>query len=108
LLTFVLLIVAGVGLLRMKESGRKLSVLYGIYAILLNIAVAAVNFHFIFSPQNSPGAEAGNSAIAAAAGVSMEAVFGFIYPVALIYYMTRPEIRKAFLPPEDYTVLPTA
>ena len=115
LLSFVLLIGTGVGLLRLDEWARKLSIAYGIYAILVDIAVAIANFLFVFRPMfesvsltngASDPAKTGG-AIGAAVGGIMGGVFGLIYPVVLIVFMMRKEVVAAFRPPTQPPVLPS-
>jgi hypothetical protein len=95
-----LLLIAGIGLLRLVEWGRKLSIATGIYAILMNIGVAAANFYF-FHPPSTSSSHTNGSPAADLIVAMMGAIFGLIYPVVLIVYMRRPEIIAAFRPPVD-------
>jgi hypothetical protein len=110
LLSFAFLLTAGIGLLRLSEWARKLSIAYGIYAILMDIAVAAANFVFLrpMLAQTSftDGAYTAPAATAAVIGAIMGGVFGLIYPVVLIVFMMRREIAAAFRPPAEPPVLP--
>lgn len=109
LLSFALLLSTGVGLLCLGEWARKLSIAYGIYAILFDIAVAIINFVFVLPP-GIPGPShtdgGGNPALVAAVIAIMGGVFGLIYPVVLIVFMTRREIAAAFRPPAEPSVRP--
>ena len=109
LLSSALLVPAGVGLLRLGEWARKLSIAYGVYAILFDIAVAIINFVFVLPP-GIPGPShtdgGGNPALVAAVIAIMGGVFGLIYPVVLIVFMTRREIAAAFRPPAEPSVRP--
>jgi hypothetical protein len=111
LLSCVLLFVAGIGLLRMGEWARKLSIAYGIYAILIAIAESVATFIFIFRPLftqvSHAGGSEGSPELAALIGAIMGGVYVLIYPVALIFYMTRREIAAAFRPPVEPPLLPS-
>jgi hypothetical protein len=100
LLYCALFFFSGIGLLRLAEWGRKLSIACGVYGILLNVGVAATNFNFSqhASSNNIP---AHGSPTADLVIAMMGAVFGLIYPVVLIVYMRRPEITAAFRSAED-------
>src|ERR1044071_6742770 len=50
LLSCGVLLAAGIGLLRLKNWGRKLSIGYSIYAIVFGIVAMVVNFIFLFRP----------------------------------------------------------
>jgi len=100
-LSFALLLIAGIGLLRMGEWARKLSIAYGICAILTVIAEAAITFVLIFGPAHAAGSYGAPDVIAAAGPVMEGVYYGLIYPVTLIYFMTRREIAAAFRPPEQ-------
>jgi len=91
----VLFLLSGIGLLRLAEWGRKLSIECGIYGILWNIGVAATNFYFSQHPPAHSGPANGSPA-ADLIITMMAAVFGLIYPVVLIVYMRRPEIIATF------------
>jgi len=114
LFSFVFLLVTGIGLLSLREWARKLSIWYGIYAILLDIAVAIANFLFVFpplfakvsGPNGSSDPAAMGGAIGAAIGGIMGGVFGLIYPVVLIVFMLRKQIVAAFRPPAPPPSLP--
>jgi NADH:ubiquinone oxidoreductase subunit 3 (subunit A) len=110
LLSFALLLPAGIGLLRLGEWARKLSIAYGIYAILFVIVIVIADF--VFLPQGRSGAlpvsDGKNPPFVDAVIAIMGAVFGMIYPVALIVFMTRKEIAASFRPPEPRPDLPSA
>ena len=109
LLSFALLLVSGVGLLRLGEWARKLSIAYGVYAILFVIAVAITDSIYVlpraFRETLNPD-RVGPVPIAIMA--IMEGLFGMIYPVALIVFMKRKEIVAAFRPPAPPPDLPSA
>jgi len=98
----IALIAAGIGLLQMKSWGRRLSIVYGIYAILLAIVSGIMNYKFLVAPllqeaHNKQGPEAAG-AIGGAIGGVIGGCIGLIYPVLLIIFMTRPKVVAAFDP----------
>ena len=109
LLSFALLVASGVGLLRLGEWARKLSIVYGVYAILFVIAVAITNYIYVlpralratFNPDRI-------SAVPVAVIAIMGGVFGLIYPAALIVFMMHKEIVAAFRPPAPPPEIPAA
>jgi len=102
LLTCGVLLAAGIGLLRLENWGRKLSLGYAIYAIVFSILGLVMNFIFVFGPlleeaSHKQGPEAAG-AFGGAVGGSIGGCFGLIYPVLLLVYMTRPKVVAAFHP----------
>jgi hypothetical protein len=109
LLSFVLLVPAGVGLLRLAEWARNLSIAYGVYAILFDIAVAITNYRYVLPRVLGEAFRAnGGSSVPLAVVAIMGGLFGMIYPVALIVFMMRKEIVAAFRPPALPPDLPSA
>ena len=103
---------AGVGLLRLKSWGRKLSIGYAIYAIVFTIISSAANFMFLFRPmmeeaQQRQGVEAG-AAIGGAIGASVGSCFGLIYPIILLIFMMRPKVVAAFQQPDSPPAIPAS
>ena len=103
LLTSGLLLAAGIGLLRLENWGRKLSIGYAVYAILIGILGLVMNFIYLFGPllkeaAQKQGPEAAG-AIGGAVGGSVGGCFGLLYPIFLLVFMTRPKIVAAFHPP---------
>jgi len=102
LLTIGVLLAAGIGLLRLENWGRRLSIGYAIYAIVFSILGLVMNVVFVFGPlledaSRKQGPEAAG-AIGGAVGGSIGGCFGLIYPVLLLVFMTRPNVVAAFLP----------
>jgi len=103
LLTCGILRAAGMGLLRLENWGRKLSIVYAIYAIVFSILGLVMNFIYLFGPlleeaSKKQGPEAAG-AIGGAVGGSIGGCVGLIYPILLLVFMTRPKIVAAFHPP---------
>ena len=103
LLTCGILLAAGIGLLRLENWGRKLSIDYAIYAIVFSILGLVMNFIFLIRPMLEEAAQKhGPEAAAAFGGVmggTIGGCFGLIYPILLLVFMTRPKIVAAFHPP---------
>jgi hypothetical protein len=102
-LTCLVLLAAGIGLLHLKPWARILSMAYAIYAILFGILGMVVNFIFMIQPmleqaRQQQGPEAAG-AIGGAVGGTIGGCFGLIYPVLLLIFMTRPKVVAAFRPP---------
>ena len=112
ILSCVLLLAAGIGLLLLKEWGRKLSIAYAIYAIVFGIAGTVLNFVFLTRPMlerasQQQGPEAAG-AMGGAIGGSVGGCFGLIYPILLLIFMMRPNVKAAFRPFDPPPSLPSA
>lgn len=112
IITCMLLAAAGIGLLRLKPWGRKLSIGYAIYAIVFTTISTAINFLFLFRPlieeaQQRQGPEAAG-AIGGAVGASFGGCFGLIYPIILLIFMMRPKIVAAFRAPVPPPSIPAS
>ena len=110
LLACVVLLAAGIGLLRLKSWARKVSIGYAIYAIAFGLLGMAMNFIFLLRPmfeeaQRRQGPEAAG-AIGGAVGGTIGGCFGLIYPILLLIFMTRPKVVAAFHPPVPPPALP--
>jgi hypothetical protein len=95
-------LLAGIGLLQLKSWGRQLSIIYSIYAIVMVVVGAVVNYLFLMRPlleqaQQKHGPETA-AAIGGAVGGAFGGCFGLIYPILLLVFMTRPSVVKAFQP----------
>ncbi len=102
LIACVVLLVAGIGLLRLQPWARKLSIGYAIYAIVMSLVGAAMNFIFLLRPMleeasHKQGPEAAG-AIGGAIGGTVGGCFGLIYPILLLVFMTRAKVVAAFEP----------
>ena len=98
----VLLAVAGIGLLKLKPSGRTMSVGYSIASLALGVIGIVFNWIFLVGPL---AAEAGKSSGPHAVGATAGAISGMVgglcpmvYPILLLIFMTRPKLVAAFNP----------
>jgi hypothetical protein len=98
------LLVAGLGLLKMKPWGRRVSIGYAVFAIVMNVVGAVANYVLLVVPLMEAAGKAGGLQAFAAMimGVSFLAgsVMGMVYPIVLLVFMTRPPVVQAFQPPE--------
>jgi hypothetical protein len=95
----VVLLAAGVGLLRSKSWGRTLSMAYGWYAIVGAIVGMLVHWLYLVQPLVAKMDPAFGPAEAATVGVAVSGFLGgclgMIYPVILLVFMSRPALRAA-------------
>lgn len=101
----VALVASGIGLLNLKPWARTISVVYGIYAIVMTIASEVINYFFLVQPllqraHSEQGPQAAGD-IGGAIGSMFGGCFGIIYPVLLLIFMTRPNVVEAFRRPID-------
>ncbi len=93
----VLLIVAGVGLLKCRPWARKISIGYAIYAIVASPVYAAVSA--IMFASAAGGAEGGpETGVMLASGIGGAiggTCFALIYPIILLVFMFRPSVVDA-------------
>lgn len=96
----VVLLVAGVGMLKLAWWGRTLSIAYSVYALLSGLVGAVVNYFMLFQPMMQQANQGGGPQ---AAGAMMGAFFGvigtcigMIYPLALLIYCLRPATKQLF------------
>ncbi len=87
----IFLIIAGIGLLYLKAWARKGSLLYGWFAIIWGIIGVAFNVCFMTS---SMGGSAERVVPSVIGGVCAGSI-GLIYPVLLVIFMHRPNVKQA-------------
>jgi hypothetical protein len=95
------LLLAGVGLLMFRPWGRHLSIIYAIFAIISLIVNSLINYYFLVAPMidklaaAQPGQEKA-AAIGAIVGMVAGTCMGPVYPVILLIFMFRPNVKAAF------------
>jgi serine/threonine protein kinase len=101
LLTCIVLLVAGIGLLGLKSWARKLSIAYAFYSICMRILTTAINCMFLIQPflKNNQDSQAATMAIFGLIGGGVSVCLGLIYPILLLVFMMRPTVVAAFHPP---------
>ena len=105
LLVSVALLAAGIGLLKLKPWARTFSIGYAIYSLVMVPVGMVVNFFLLTRPlleqaHQQHGPEAA-SAIGAAVGGLFGSCFGLIYPVLLLIFMLRANVKAAFVPTSE-------
>jgi len=107
----LLLIAAGIGLLGLRPWARTASLVWGVYGALKAVASAVIGVLLVF-PAMSEMMRQNSGQFGAAFqggmvfGVVAAAIIGLVYPVCILYFMTRPSFIEAFKePPQD---LPSA
>lgn len=93
-------IISGIGLLMLKPWARVLGIGYSIYAIVMSLVGLVLNYIFVVGPLlqeagQKSGPEAAG-AIGGAIGGMIGGCLGVVYPVLLIYFMTRPKVMATF------------
>jgi len=92
---------AGYGLLTMRPWGRKLSIIYAVYAIVAGVAGMIANWVWLVGPllekanAAGPGPEQAG-AIGGLIGGVFGGCFGMIYPIVLLIFMKRRNVVEAF------------
>ncbi|HMP83221.1 MAG TPA: hypothetical protein PKA41_11020 [Verrucomicrobiota bacterium] len=102
LLSSGLVIMAGIGLLKFKEWGRRLSILYSAVAIVIGVSHIAANhlWHVVptFDVTTHQKGSVRMGGVSGKISGDMGILFGLIYPVFLLVIMTRPKLVSAFHP----------
>jgi hypothetical protein len=100
LVATIVLIAAGIGLLKMKPFGRLLSIGYSMYAIAGGVVGLAMSYVFLIQPlMEQAGAVGGGPEQAAAIGGAIGGLFGgclgMAYPIILLIFMYRRNVVEA-------------
>ena len=80
--------------------GRKLSIGYGIYGIVMSVIGMVVNYVYLIRPllddaARQQGPERFASTVGAAGG-AVGGCMGIVYPGLVLIFMTRPKLKAAF------------
>lgn len=99
-ISMIVLLIAGIGLLMMKNWGRILSIIYAVYALVFGLIGMVITFLFMLMPmiekaQQTSGPES-IGMVAGAIGGMVGSVIALAYPVLLLIFMTRPKLIEAF------------
>ena len=103
----LLLIAAGIGLLGLRPWGRTASLVWGVYGALKAVAGAVIRVLFVLPAmpdmmQQNPGQFGAAFQGGMVFGVAAAAMIGLVYPLCILYFMTRPSFIEAFKgPPQD-------
>jgi magnesium-transporting ATPase (P-type) len=95
------LLVSGIGLLKMSNGARKLVIIYAVYAILVTIGAKVVNLFAVYAPMlEQMGQQAEEQQIIAVVIICVavvSAIFSLIFPIAILIYFLRPSVKQTFL-----------
>jgi hypothetical protein len=94
-------IAAGIGLLQLKPWARVTAIGYAIFGIVFGVFGQVVNLVLLsgaFRNAMHSGPQAAG-AIGGMIGGMFGGCIGLIYPALLIFFLTRPTARAAFVPP---------
>jgi hypothetical protein len=92
-LGIVLLAMSGIGLLKFKTWARKVSIGYAIFGIVNAIAGFIATQHYLMaalSKSSDPAQKAGMI------GGTMGGIVGVVYPLILLIFMMKKDVREAF------------
>ena len=93
--------VSGIGLLMLRPWGRWLSICYSIYTIFIVLVNSVVSYYFLYAPMldKMAGMPSGPDKVGMSMGI-VGGIAGFcigpIYPVILLIFMFRPNVKAAF------------
>jgi hypothetical protein len=103
LLSCVVLLAAGAGLLGLKPWGRTLSMAYAIFAIVFALMAMGINLFLMIQPLFEQATPHQELAVALAIGGPLSGTvggcFGLIYPMLLLAFLLQPKVAAAFRPP---------
>lgn len=95
----IVLLIAGIGLLKMQPFGRTLSIGYAIYDILSKIVFMVINLILMMPVFETVQQEAPEAAGALGGlvmgGSACGLIFTLIYPIVLLIFMMRSKVRDA-------------
>jgi len=101
ILVGIALIIAGILLLMMKDIGRLITIGYGFYGVTVSLINLLVNLIFATGPlmaqmNRSAGPEAVGGAVGGIIGMVCSFFLGLLYPMAVLFFLTRPAVVEAF------------
>jgi hypothetical protein len=91
----ILLIITGIGLLNLKAWARKWAVGYGWFAIIWGVLGTIMNLILMTSGAYGYSQDAAPGAMGGMIGGTIGGLFGLIYPILLIVFMQRPNVKNA-------------
>ena len=99
LIQALMLLAAGIGLLLTQPWARVLSVVYAFIAMFYALVSSVINLPTLRATLSSmPGMPPGAVPLVALAATVLGLILGLIYPVLLLFYMTRTKVVEAFAP----------
>jgi hypothetical protein len=108
ILSGIVQLIAGIGLLKLKSWARITSVGYAIFAIIVAVAnmfLTAILFLPMIQKMNSGSGPEHAATVAGMIGGIIGGLggscFQLIYPILLLIFMTRPKVKAAFVAPQE-------
>lgn len=96
----VAMIAGGIGLLFLQNWARILSIIYGVFSIVMVIVGGVVMLNVFMSLMaHASGPATMPMMVGMMFGSVIGIFFGMAYPVLLIFFMNRPKVVAAFKPP---------
>jgi hypothetical protein len=91
----ILLIITGIGLLNLKAWARKCAIGYGWFAVIWGVLGTIINIVLMTSGAYGYSQQAQPGAMSGMIGGTIGGLFGLIYPILLIVFMHRPNVKNA-------------
>ncbi|MFW6189941.1 MAG: hypothetical protein ACOC7T_05860 [Planctomycetota bacterium] len=89
-LTALALVIAGIGLLRLKKWARLYSLVYGVYGLVMAAATVGMKLGFLLPASRGP------DRFVIATTTVITAIVTVIYPGALLVLLVNPKVKAAF------------
>jgi hypothetical protein len=91
----ILLVVVGIGLLKLKAWARKWAVGYGWFAIVWGVIGIIINVILMTSGAYGYSHDAARGAMGGMIGGTVGGLIGLVYPILLVVFMHRPNVKNA-------------
>jgi hypothetical protein len=89
-ISFAILLVCGVAMLRKKSWGRTLAIYYGIGSSIAYLLASGINIARIADRASHP------IVLNIIFSIIVSALLGVVYRLVMVYYLTRPSVKAAF------------
>jgi uncharacterized membrane protein len=90
-ISFALMLVCGIGLLRKKMWGRTLAIAYGYGSILFSLITSAINILRISGRTENP------MILNIILSILVSVFLGLAYKATMVYYLSRPSVKTALV-----------
>jgi hypothetical protein len=91
----IILLIVGIGLLRLKVWARKWAVGYGWFAIVWGVIGMIINVILMTSGAYEYSHDAARGAMGGMIGGAVGGLIGLVYPILLVVFMRKPNVKKA-------------
>jgi hypothetical protein len=89
-ISFGIMLICGIALLRKKAWGRTLAIYYGMGASLIYLLTSGINIARIADRASNM------QVLSVIFGILVTTLLGGIYRLVMVYCLTRPEVKRAF------------